>query len=152
MPAGGPARKAEGMRILPFVTVRSAVLIMVEVVLLLVTSVTADASGGADIGSALAAFAVTLLIALVWAGFDARSHGFSGTIKPWLYVAGATAVGWLLALVVQAFALFDVGSPGDLLPVTVSGLSVLPFVFGLVALPALIGAAVGSAGRRGSGR
>lgn len=140
------------MRILPFVAVRSAVLIMVEVVLLLVTAVTADASGGADIGSGLAAFAVTLLIALVWAGLDARSYGFSGTIKPWLYVAGATAVGWLLVLLVQAFALSDVEAPSDLLPVTLAGLGLLPFVFGLVALPALIGAAVGSPGSRQPGR
>ena len=94
---------------------------------------------GANIGAGLLMFGVVMVVSLIWTAIDGRRSGeFGRTAVVWLAVAVIVAI--LNALLAQS------SGPGIDLQVLFSDFSGLSlFVAGLVVVPALIGAAVGSA-------
>ena len=100
---------------------------------------------GANIGAGLLGFIALILVSLVWSFVDGRRSGRRGqTLGRWLVVG--VVIGVLSAFQAQSFAWGEHGIDTAVLLSDLSGLA--PFTFGLVAVPALIGALVGVATRR----
>jgi hypothetical protein len=98
------------------------------------------ASAGDDgLGAGLVAFAALALVGLVGALIDAARVGFVVALGWWVAVAVGLAVGWWVVLAVpqDSSLTFAESLSAD------AGL--VPFTTGLVAVPALVGAAVGGA-------
>lgn len=102
-----------------------------------------DPSGGANIGAGLLAFGGLALIGLVWGFLDARRRGLASSVVLWVVVGLVTSAGWL----VVATVLGNDGSVrvGEQLA---ADAFLVPFVGGMIAFPAAIGAVVGAAGLR----
>ncbi|WP_156411689.1 hypothetical protein [Nocardioides sp. Soil805] len=109
-----------------------------------VSLVTSDDGGGADIGAGLLAFSGLMLASFVWAFLDGRSNDLAATTVVWSLVAVALAAGWR---VVVAVASADT-SMSFAERLSADALSTL-FTFGLVLVPAVLGAVVGGASRSG---
>jgi len=98
--------------------------------------------GDAAIGAGLMAFAALATAGFVGCLVDAARVGAATAVAWWLLVAAGLAVGWWVALAVPRDASM---SFTELLA---SDVGQLPFTFGLVAVPALLGAAIGAATSR----
>jgi hypothetical protein len=96
-------------------------------------------AGDADIGAGLIAFAVLMLVGFVGCLLDTRRHGAITATIWWLVIAAGLAVGWWIALAIPRDTS---ASFGELLALDAD---LLPFTFGLVAGPAVVGAVVGRA-------
>lgn len=104
-----------------------------------------DPAGGANIGAGLLAFLVTMIVALVWAGIDARRSGrWGATLLRWLVVG--VLLGVASSFQAQGFPFSGRGLDTAVLASDLRGLT--PFETGLVAVPAAIGVAVGMLARR----
>ena len=90
---------------------------------------TGDEAVGADIGEGLVAFALTALVAAVWAAFDAGHRSFGLVAGTWVATGVAVAA---------AFAVRAGYADGGAVWTDLAALS--PFLVGLVAFPALFGA------------
>ena len=119
-----------------------------------------EAEAGANIGAGLIAFAVTVLVALVWAFRDGRrapgTGSARGSAKPtrsegaaslaarvaW-WVAAAVLLGLVAPLQAQSFA-----PPLDTALLTVHLQTLTPFYVGLVGVPAGLGLTLGALTRR----
>ncbi|CAM3771236.1 hypothetical protein [Nocardioides zeicaulis] len=105
------------------------------------------AEGGDDgLGAGLIAFAALVVAGFVGAWVDARRQGFLVAVGWWVVVAAGLAVGWWIALAVPQDGS---ASFGELLA---DGAGSIPFTIGLVAVPALVGAAIGRATGRSAER
>jgi hypothetical protein len=99
--------------------------------------------GDASIGFGLLGFALLALASGAWAFADGTRRPVTVVASVWLLVGAAIGVGWVLALAVTQAD--ESMSTADLL---VADAGLVPFTIGLVAVPALLGSAVGQ-GRRG---
>lgn len=134
------------MRHVVAVLVRLAVLgVALTAYSLLVVPAMSDA-GDADIGAGLLASAVLAVAGLVGALVDARREGAPVALAWWLAVAAGLAVGWWVALAVPQ------DSSITFADALAADAGQLPFTFGLVAVPAVVGAVVGGMLRRDQGR
>lgn len=98
-----------------------------------------DGGGGAAIGAGLIAFGALMLIGLGGCFVDTWRHGAVTAIAWWLVIAAGLAVGWWIALAVPQDTSMSFGE------LFVADAGTLPFTFGLVAGPAVIGAVIGNA-------
>lgn len=103
-------------------------------------------AGDDGIGAGLIAFAALVVVGFVGALVDARRQGFATAVAWWAAVAVGLAVGWWIALAVPRDGS---ASFGELLA---DGAGSVPFTIGLVAVPALVGAAIGRATGRSAGQ
>ncbi len=94
-------------------------------------------AGDASIGAGLLAFAVLMLVGFVGCLLDTRQQGALIATTWWLVIAAGLAVGWWIALAIPRDASL---SFGELLAADAGS---LPFTFGLVAVPAVLGAVIG---------
>lgn len=94
---------------------------------------------GADVGAGLIEFALLALVAFLWALRDGRQHRVVPAAVTWLVVAALYAA--ITAVRPQGF---DAGINPDLLIRDLVDVS--PFVFGLVAVPGVLGSAFGGGG------
>ena len=99
--------------------------------------------GDANIGAGLLAFAALALVGLVGGAVDAVRHGAVTAVGWWVAVAVGLALGWWVTLAVPRDSSM---SFGELLA---ADAGLLPFTFGLVAVPAVVGAVVGRVLARG---
>lgn len=118
------------------VAVRTAVFIGIYLLFLHVVTIPGDDDG---LGTGLLAFALFVLIAFVWGGYDGWHAGVARAAVGWLVVGALTGAGMELALWLSESDR-DV-SVTDL----VSGMT---FIAGLVAVPAVISGAIASSLRR----
>ena len=105
-----------------------------------------ELGGGTDpnIGAGLVGFAGLALLSFGWAVIDGRARSSKDTIMLWSLVAAALSIGrWIVRAVVEADASLGVAE------ILVADLSLTVFFFGLVLMPASVGALVGEASRRG---
>lgn len=102
--------------------------------------------GGTDanIGAGLLGFAGLIVISFGWALVDGRGCSVKDTIMSWSMVAATLAVVWGI---VRAIA--DADSSLSVAESLVADLSLTFFFFGLVLVPASVGAVVGGVSRRG---
>ena len=100
--------------------------------------------GDAAIGAGLLAFAALMVVGFVGALFDSMREGLATGLAWWLVIAAGLAVGWWVALAVPRD---DSMSFTELL---VADAPLIPFTFGLIAGPAVVGALVGRATARTS--
>ena len=98
----------------------------------------------ADIGAGLVGFAGLMLLSLGWALVDGRTRSLEGTIVSWGAVAATVSIGWWIVR-----AIVDADSSSSVAENLVADLSLTFFVFGLVLVPACVGALIGVASRRG---
>lgn len=108
-----------------------------------------DEAGGANIGAGLLAFLVVMIATLVWAVVDGRRS--RRTVGPLVarWVVVAVVLGVLSAFQTQGFGTRS-GLDTEVLRSDLTSLA--PFTFGLVAVPAAVGLAVGALIARGRGR
>jgi hypothetical protein len=92
------------------------------------------------LGAGLIAFAALILISFVWSLFDGRASGFGADLVIWVVVAVVFSIGWWIALAVSGAD--DSMTVVELLKADAFSLF---FTGGLVAVPALVGAAIGHA-------
>jgi hypothetical protein len=97
--------------------------------------------GDANIGLGLLVFGLLPLASLGWAFVDGSRRTFGAVAVMWAAVGCVTAVGWWLALAISEAD--ESMSVAELLAADAGGVA---FTFGLIAVPALLGAAVGQAG------
>ena len=105
-----------------------------------------ERGGGTDanIGAGLVGFAGLALFSFGCAVIDGRARSSKDTIMLWSLVAAALSIGrWIVLAIVEADASLGVAE------ILVADLSLTVFFFGLVLLPASVGALVGDASRRG---
>ena len=100
--------------------------------------------GDAAIGAGLIAFAALATVGLVGGLVDTVRVGAATAVAWWVVVAAGLAVGWWVALAVPRD---DSMTFTELLAADVGQ---LPFTFGLVAGPAVVGAVIGHATARTS--
>ena len=90
------------------------------------------------LGTGLLAFAGVVVVSGTWALVDGYRHGARTALLRWLVVAVLVALGWWIAF---AATQRDAGTSfTDLLA---SDAGFIPFVLGLVVVPAAVGAAIG---------
>lgn len=92
------------------------------------------------LGAGLIAFAALILISFVWSLFDGRASGFGAALVIWVVVAAVFSIGWWIALAVSGAD--DSMTVVELLKADAFSLF---FTGGLIAVPALVGAAIGHA-------
>jgi len=100
------------------------------------------------LGAGLLAFALIILIIVVtavWGLVDGRRREFGRVAVIWLVTGVLVAVGWSIGLAVNG-----ADSSMSIPELMLADVALLPFTFGLVAAPALVGGAIGQAfaGRR----
>jgi hypothetical protein len=98
------------------------------------------AAGDANIGAGLVAFGLICLLSFGWAVVDARRRGGTPTVQVWAVVAVAAGLLWLLAL-----AFVDADSSMSLQERLRQDAFLAVFTASLVLVPAMLGAALGSA-------
>ena len=99
--------------------------------------------GDANIGAGLLAFALVIVVSFVWSARDGHRHGAGRAIGMWLAVAAVTPL-VLLGLLAASEPLTREQLLAD---AAVLG----PTIFGLVAGPGVLGAALGQTMGRASG-
>ncbi|MGI8645470.1 MAG: hypothetical protein ACR2JD_04010 [Nocardioides sp.] len=87
------------------------------------------------LGAGLLAFALIIVLTAIWGLVDGRRRDFNRVAMIWL-----VTVGWSLGLAVNG-----ADSSMTTLELLRADLVLLPFTFGLVAAPALVGGAIGQA-------
>ena len=97
------------------------------------------------LGAGLIAFAALIVISFVWSLVDGRARGFGAASVIWAVVAAVFSIGWWIALAVSGAD--DSMTVVELLRADAFSLF---FTGGLIAVPALAGAAIGSVLRPGS--
>lgn len=98
--------------------------------------------GDANIGAGLLAFLVLAVAGFCWALYDGRRDGIVPAVICWGVVSALFAVGWL---VVDAIS--DADASRSVLEGMTADAGLVPFTFGLVFFPAVVGAAIGSTTR-----
>lgn len=98
------------------------------------------------LGVGLLSFAATALLCGVWSLVDGTRHGLAGVVISWAIVAVLGGLASTAATVVAGM-LAGSGSLGDF----VLMVDTIPFLVGLIAFPASLGALIGHLVRRGSG-
>jgi hypothetical protein len=109
-------------------------------------AVSASGWGGgtdANIGAGLVGFAGLTLLSFGWALLDGRAFSLKHTIMSWSIVAAALAIGWRIVL-----AVVDADPSLSVAENLAADLSLTFFFFGLVLVPASVGALVGEMSRR----
>jgi hypothetical protein len=96
--------------------------------------------GDANIGLGLLVFALLALASVGWAFVDGTRRTLGAVALIWAAVGCVIAVGWWLALAITAAD--ESMSVAELLAADAGGIA---FAFGVIAVPALLGAAVGQA-------
>lgn len=107
--------------------------------------VSASGWGGgtdANIGAGLVGFVGLVVLSLVWALVDGRALGLKDTILSWSVIAATVAIGWWVVL-----AVVEADPSSSVAENLVADLSLTVFVFGLVLVPASVGALMGKASR-----
>jgi hypothetical protein len=99
-------------------------------------------AGDANIGLGLLAFGLLVLACAGWALVDGRRRPFPSVAIVWFPVAAVIALGWALTL-----AITEADESMSVRDLLVADAGLVPFVFGLVAVPALLAAAIGRARR-----
>ena len=99
--------------------------------------------GDANIGAGLLAFGALIVAGFAWSLYDGRRRGAPFAIVVWIAVSAGLAIGWWIAL--AAIERDASMSFGELLANDVGS---VPFILGLVAVPAVAGAFIGGATRR----
>lgn len=94
------------------------------------------------LGAGLIAFAALILISFVWSLTDGRARGFGAALIIWVVVAAIFSIGWWIALAVSGAD--DSMTVVELLRADAFSLF---FTGGLVAVPAVVGSAIGHAVR-----
>jgi hypothetical protein len=139
----GPPTIIEDMSILARAAVRTVALAATCAACFVVAErVMDDQGGGANIGVGLGVFALLVVLSGAWAAVDGARLAFSAVAATWGWVAVAIGLlGWVPPI------LAELSSEGaDLLSNAVLASSVtVVFVALLVAVPAVVGAALGSA-------
>ena len=92
------------------------------------------------LGAGLIAFAALVLISFVWSLVDGRARGLGAALVIWVVVAAVFSIGWWIALAVSGAD--DSMTVVELLKADAFSLF---FTGGLIAVPALVGAAIGGA-------
>ncbi|WP_426243974.1 hypothetical protein [Nocardioides sp. LHG3406-4] len=101
--------------------------------------------GDANIGAGLLAFLALALVGLFWAVYDGHQVGALPAVVCWGVVSALFSQGWL---VLRAFSEADESmSAGELMR---ADAPLIPFTFMLVFIPAVLGAVIGHATRRGT--
>jgi len=97
------------------------------------------------LGAGLLAFALIIVVTAVWGLVDGRRREFGRVAVIWLVTGVLVAVGWSIGLAVNG-----ADSSMSIPELMLADVALLPFTFGLVAAPALVGGAIGQAfaGRR----
>ena len=97
--------------------------------------------GDANIGAGLIAFAALMLVGLVGGLVDTLRVGAVTAVVWWLVIAAGLAVGWWIALAIPQ------DGSSSFVELLAMDAGLLPFTFGLVAGPAVVGAVIGRAVR-----
>lgn len=122
-------------------------LAMISIAIAIYTAaVSASGWGGetdANIGAGLVGFAGLTLLSFGWALLDGRAFSLKEAIMSWSIVAAALAVGWRIVL-----AVVDADPSLSVAENLLADLSLTFFFFGLVLVPASVGALVGEMSRR----
>ncbi len=98
--------------------------------------------GDANIGAGLLAFLALALTGFLWGMYDGRRIGVVPAVICWAVVAGVFSLGWLVAEAVS-----DADASRSVMEGLTTDVALVPFTFTLVFIPAVIGAAIGSATR-----
>ena len=94
------------------------------------------------LGTGLLAFAGVVLVSGSWALVDGYRHAVRTVLLRWAVVAVVVAVGWWVG-----FAASNSDASMSFTELLASDAAFIPFVVGLVLVPAAIGAAIGAAVR-----
>ena len=97
------------------------------------------------LGAGLIAFAALVVISFVWSLVDGRARGIGPALIVWVVVAAIFSIGWWIALAVSG-----ADSSMTVVELLKADAFSLFFTGGLIAVPALAGAAIGSVLRPGS--
>lgn len=92
------------------------------------------------LGTGLLAFLGLIVVGFVWSLYDARRRGFPTTATAWCVIALAFSIGWLVVR-----AVLEADSSMSATEIITADLFSIPFIAGLVAVPALVGAGIGTA-------
>jgi len=92
------------------------------------------------LGAGLLAFALLVVVAAIWGLVDGMRREFDRVALTWLVTGALVAVGWSLGLAVNG-----ADSSMSTLELMRADVVLLPFTFGLVVVPALVGGAIGQA-------
>jgi len=98
-----------------------------------------DTDGGANIGAGLIAFGLLVVACGGWGLYDGLRRPIGSVLRVWLVVGLLVGAAWPFLI-----GLFDGGLDVDLDVVFADLLFLAPFTMGLVCVPALVGAAIGS--------
>jgi len=130
---------------LPAILVRLAALAVVVIAYTSLVVPMMSEQGDANIGAGLLAFAIVIVISLIWSVVDGRRAGLAPTAVRWAIVAVVLSIGWVLLLVVVE---------GDDSMTTREAVGaafgLVPFTIVLVLVPSLVGAAIGQSLHRES--
>lgn len=98
-----------------------------------------DTGGGANIGAGLIAFGLLVVACGGWGLYDGLRRPIGSVLLVWLVVGLLVGAAWPFLI-----GLSEGGTGVDLDVVFADLLTLTPFTMGLVCVPALVGAAVGS--------
>jgi hypothetical protein len=104
--------------------------------------------GDANIGAGLLGFALLAVGTFGWALVDARRRGMGAALWCWATVSAVFAIGWLVVL-----SLSEDDASMSTRELLLADLPMVPFICGLLLVPAATGAAIGtSIGKAGAPR